>query len=128
VDGTLLDTWASQKSFHPNDEHPPTGSEIGRNVESEFRGQKRTKETHASTTDPDARLVRKKGKEAKLSYSAIVLMENRSGLLGDAPRIDGASRHRATDGRGKFMTTASVLAPRPNEAVSGQLPPTLTPL
>lgn len=84
VDGTLLEAWASQKSFRPKDEDPTSSGGVGRNVEADFRGQKRSNETHASTTDPDARLARKKGKEARLSYCASVLMENRNGLLVDA--------------------------------------------
>lgn len=74
VDGTLLEAWASHKSFRPKDGSGGDGSD--------FHGQTRTNDTHASTTDPDARLMRKgAGKEAKLSYHANVLMENRNGLL-----------------------------------------------
>jgi len=79
VDGTLIEAWASQKSFRRNDGrgNPP---EAGRGVN--FHGEKRKNETHESTTDPDARLFRKsKGSEAKLSYLGHVLMENRNGLL-----------------------------------------------
>ena len=76
VDGTLLDAWASHKSFRPKD----PGDDAGDG--SDFRGKKRSNDTHASTTDPDARLMRKgKGKEAKLSYLANALMENRHGLF-----------------------------------------------
>jgi hypothetical protein len=58
VDGTLLEAWASTKSFRPKDgSGPPPGA--GRNGEQDFHGQKRSNETHASTTDPDARLTRK---------------------------------------------------------------------
>jgi transposase len=92
VDGTLLEAWASQKSFRPKDEDPTDRSGIGRNVESDFRGEKRSNETHASTTDPDARLARKKGKEARLYYCASVLMENRSGLLIDAEATHATGR------------------------------------
>jgi len=75
VDGTLLEAWASHKSFRPKDDH---GGGDGDN----FRGQPRSNDTHASTTDPDARLIRKgQGKEAKLSYLANSLMENRHGLV-----------------------------------------------
>ena len=74
VDGTLLEAWASHKSFRPKDGSGDDGDD--------FHGQKRGNDTHASTTDPDARLIRKgKGKEAKLSYLANALMENRNGLL-----------------------------------------------
>ncbi|OPY86254.1 MAG: Transposase DDE domain protein [Syntrophaceae bacterium PtaU1.Bin231] len=79
VDGTLLDSWASLKSFKPRDGAPPTGE--SRNPEVDFKGQRRSNETHASTTDPQAKLMRKgSGKEAKLGWLANVLMENRSGL------------------------------------------------
>lgn len=70
VDGTLIEAWASMKSVKPRDgagEPPENGG--GRNAEADFHGQKRTNETHASTTDPDARLYKKgKGKEAKLCF------------------------------------------------------------
>jgi transposase len=74
VDGTLLEAWASHKSFRPRDGSGDDGDD--------FHGEKRSNDTHVSTTDPDARLIRKsKGKEAKLSYLANALMENRHGLL-----------------------------------------------
>lgn len=85
VDGTLIEAWASMKSFKRKDglDEPPSGG--GRNEEADFHGQKRSNETHASTTDRDARLFRKgKGKEAKLSFMGHGLMENRHGLLVDA--------------------------------------------
>ena len=86
VDGTLIEAWASMKSVRPKDgsgEPPAPGG--GRNVEADFHGQKRSNETHASTTDPDARLYRKgKGKETKLCFIGHGLMENRHGLLVDA--------------------------------------------
>lgn len=83
VDGTLLEAWASLKSFRPRDEQdPPAGT--GRNPERDFRGTPRKNETHASTTDPEARLYTKsKGQAAKLCFMAHALMENRSGLLLD---------------------------------------------
>jgi transposase len=86
VDGTLIEAWASMKSFKPSDgsgeEPPPSG---GRNAEADFHGLKRSNETHRSTTDPEARLYKKgAGKEAKLCFLGHGLMENRSGLLVDA--------------------------------------------
>ncbi len=85
VDGTLLEAWASQKSFRPKDEEPGTGGEQGRNADVDFHKVKRSNETHASTTDPDARLAKKaKGQEARLSYQGNVLMDNRHGLVVDA--------------------------------------------
>lgn len=81
VDGTLLDAWASHQSFRPKDAPPPppTG---GRNPSLDFRGERRSNVTHASTTDPDARLARKSNHgAARLSYQASVLMDNRHGLV-----------------------------------------------
>jgi transposase len=88
VDGTLLKAWASMKSFRPKDGggSPP---DAGRNGERDFRGEKRSNETHASTTDPDARLYRKgNGRESVLCYLGHALMENRNGLA-----VAGAVTH-----------------------------------
>src|SRR5258708_15868707 len=86
VDGTLIEAWASMKSFKPTDgpnEPPSDGG--GRNQETDFHGQRRSNETHTSTTDPEARLYRKgPGKEAKLCFMGHALMENRNGLIVDA--------------------------------------------
>ncbi len=91
VDGTLVEAWASMKSFkpkldegeRPDDGAPPPGA--GRNAEVDFRGERRTNETHASTTDPDARLFRKsRGTGAVLCFMGHALMENRNGLVVDA--------------------------------------------
>jgi transposase len=82
VDGTLIEAWASQKSFKPKagDEAEPPAE--GSNPEVNFRGEKRRNDTHQSTTDPEARLYKKaKGQEAKLGYLGHVLMENRHGLV-----------------------------------------------
>jgi transposase len=79
VDGTLIEAWASHKSFRPKD---GTGKPPGAGGDVDFRGEKRKNQTHESTTDPDARLFTKsRGSEAKLSYMGHVLMENRNGLL-----------------------------------------------
>jgi len=85
VDGTLIEAMASLKSFRRKDEtsedrDPP--DDPG-NPTVDFHGEKRSNETHASTTDPEAKLARKKGKESKMSYSAHALMENRNGLIVD---------------------------------------------
>jgi transposase len=81
VDGTLLEAWASQKSFRPRDEDPPSSSG-GANPSVDFHGERRTNDTHQSTTDPDARLYRKaRGREARLGYLGHLLMEHRSGLI-----------------------------------------------
>src|SRR5215207_1215976 len=84
VDGTLIEAWASMKSFRPKDgSGEPPGP--GRNGERSFHGEKRGNETHASTTDPEARLYRKsRGQASRLCYMGHVLMENRSGLVVEA--------------------------------------------
>jgi IS5 family transposase len=81
VDGTLLEAWASPKSFRPKDgSGEPSGP--GRNGERDFHGERRCNDTHGSTTDPDARLCRKgPGKEARLCFIGHALMENRNGLI-----------------------------------------------
>jgi hypothetical protein len=86
VDGTLLEAWASMKSFVPKDGgEPPSGGIGGRNAERDFHGEKRKNDTHSSTTDPDARLFRKgAGKEAKLCHMGHLMAENRNGLIVDA--------------------------------------------
>jgi len=78
VDGTLLEAWASQKSFRPKEQAGPGDTPR----EANFHGQRRSNDTHQSTTDPDCRLYKKsQGSEAKLSYLGHVVMENRNGLL-----------------------------------------------
>lgn len=93
VDGTLIEAWASMKSFKSKaagtdaggDAAPPSGPAGGRNADADFHGEKRSNATHASTTDPAARLYRKgQGKEAKLCFMGHGLMENRNGLIVDA--------------------------------------------
>ncbi len=82
VDGTLIEAWAGAKSFKPKDGPPPA---LGRSRRSQFpRRAPRTNDTHASTTDPEAKSARKgKGKEAKLCFGGHALMENRNGLCVD---------------------------------------------
>jgi transposase len=94
VDGTLIEAWASLKSLEPRDggdsNEPPTG---GRNAEVDFRGEKRSNQTHVSTSDPDAMLYRKgPGMEAKLCFIGHALMENRHGLFVDT-RLTRVSGH-----------------------------------
>ena len=85
VDGTLLEAWASTKSFQPKDEKPSSPPDDPGNPTVNFRGEKRSNQTHESKTDPDALLARKsEGKESKLSYSGNLLVENRNGLIVDA--------------------------------------------
>ena len=84
VDGTQLDAWASLKSVRPKDDGAggPRGS--GRNPNVDYKGQRRTNDTHVSKTDPDAKLVRKSnGEAAKPRYAGHVVMENRNGLVVD---------------------------------------------
>jgi transposase len=86
VDGTLIEAWASQKSFRPKDGSDDSG-------EGGFRGQKRRNDTHRSTTDPEAKLYRKSnGQEAKLSYLGHVLIDNRHGLAVDATLTEANGR------------------------------------
>lgn len=90
VDGTLIEAWASQKSFQRKDG--------GDDQPGEFRGQQRRNETHASKTDPEAKLYRKgNGQEAKLGYLGHVLMDNRHGLITDAllTQADGTAERDA---------------------------------
>ena len=83
VDGTLIEAWASHKSFKPKSGGGPDGG--GRDPEVDFKGEKRSNETHESTTDSEARLYKKaEGQAAKLCYKAHGLMENRNGLSVDA--------------------------------------------
>jgi transposase len=111
VDGTLIEAWASMKSFRPKvsqDDGPPADppSSGRRNAEVDFKGQKRSNETHQSTTDPEARLYRKgSGMEAKLCFLGHVLMENRSGLIMDA-------RLTQADGHGERCAALSMIEPR----------------
>jgi transposase len=122
VDGTLIEAWASQKSFRPKD-----GSDDGDG--SNFHGQKRKNDTHASVTDPDSRLYRKAaGREAKLCYMGHAVMENRNALAvagsvshatGTAERrssetllkrIRKKAKHRITAGEDKAYDTADHVA------------------
>ena len=85
VDGTLLEAWASHKSFKPKDQPPSEPPSGGRNTEVAWHGQKRSNDTHASTTDPEARLYRKSSNTAaRLCYSGHLLLEHRSALIVDA--------------------------------------------
>jgi len=82
VDGTLIEAWASQKSFRRKDETRVPPDDDPGNPTVDFHGEKRGNETHESVTDPDARLARKSsGQEAKLAYGGNVLIENRNGLV-----------------------------------------------
>ena len=90
VDGTLIEAWASQKSFQKNDG--------GDDQPGQFRGEKRTNETHESKTDPEARLYRKgNGQEAKFCCLGHMLMEGRHGLIVDAmlTQADGTAERDA---------------------------------
>jgi len=131
VDGTLIEAAASIKSFRPKQaaaQHQkhrhnrsrrgPQDPGAGRNEDVNFRGERRSNDTHASTTDPDARLARIKGKEAKLSYRGHILVENRHGLIVDCQltRATGTTepeaaalmlgRERTRRGRGSMTVGA----------------------
>ena len=127
VDGTLIDAWASMKSFRRKDgqDEPPSGP--GRNAERDFRGDKRSNETHASTTDPDARLYRKSsGQPSRLCFMGHLLIENRNGLIVDVRTTHATGRaereaaeamiaaavrgHRATLGADKAYDAAEHIA------------------
>jgi transposase len=85
VDGTLLEAWASPKSFQPKEGKPSPPPDDPGNPTVNFRGERRSNRTHESKTDPEALLARKSvGKESKLSYSGNLLVENRNGLIVDA--------------------------------------------
>ena len=112
VDGTLIEAWASMKSFCPKDGGDDEGPGPGRNGERDFHGERRNNATHESTTDPDARLYRKgNGRESKLCFMGHAFMENRNGLAvgggvtlatGTAERdaaLDMADNHRPMDGK-----------------------------
>src|SRR6266481_8099538 len=93
VDGTLIEAWASHKSFKPKDGDKDDDG-------SNFHGQKRKTDTHASTSDPDAKLYRKAaGREARLSYMGHAVMENRNGLAiaGTVSQADGTAERRASE-------------------------------
>src|SRR5438552_10080146 len=82
VDGTLLEAWASVKSYQRKDAKNAVPPDDPGNATVDFHGEKRSNQTHASKTDPDAKMARKgKGKEAKLSYNGNLLVENRNGLI-----------------------------------------------
>lgn len=98
VDGTLVEAWASLKSFKRKDASPQEPPDDAGNPTVNFHGERRSNATHQSTTDPEARLAKKgAGKEAKLCYSANALMENRHALLVDfqVEPADGYAERRA---------------------------------
>ena len=101
MDGTLIEAWASQKSFRPKD---GSGDDDGG---ADFHGQKRKNDTHASTSDPDSRLYRKAaGREAKLCYMGHATMENRHGLavVGIVTHANGTAERRASEVKLKAKT------------------------
>jgi IS5 family transposase len=108
VDGTLLEAWASHKSFKPKDR--PGGSGSGRNPDVDFPGQQRSNETHQSSTDPEARLARKSdGSPAKLAYAGHLLMEHRNALIVDMELTEAtgyAERDAAIDMLARLPTRA----------------------
>ena len=110
VDGTLLEAWASHKSFKPKDGPDGPGAPAGRNVEVDFHGLKRSNQTHRSTTDPEALLARKSaGTPARLCYAGHLLMENRNALIVDAELTQA-------DGYAERATAIELLARLPRRA------------
>ena len=110
VDGTLLEAWASHKSFKPKDGPGGPATPAGRNVEVDFRGEKRSNQTHRSTTDPEALLARKSaGTPARLCYAGHLLMENRNALIVDAELTQA-------DGYAERATALELLARLPRSA------------
>lgn len=101
VDGTLLQAWASQKSFRPKDGPPDGGGP--RNAPPDFKGQRRKNDSHASTSDPDSRLYRKGNTGAQLSFQGHVLMEHRSGLVRGAC-VSQATGHGERDSALRLLT------------------------
>jgi len=100
VDGTLIQAWASHKSFQPKDKRDGDEDDTGPGDGEDFHGQKRRNETHASTTDPDSKLYRKSaGQEAKLAYLGHAVMENRSGLAvaGQVSEANGTAERRCSE-------------------------------
>jgi transposase len=88
VDGTLIEAWASQKSFQRKDENQAPPPDDPGNPTVDFHGEKRSNDTHQSTTDPEARLARKSsGHESKLAHCGNVLIENRNGLVVDTELV-----------------------------------------
>ena len=111
VDGTLLEAWAGLKSFKRKDQPGPPPDDPG-NPTVNFHGERRSNQTHASTTDPDSRLFKKaKGHEAKLAYLGEVLMENRHGLVVDACVIPAT-------GTGEREAAISLIAGLPRRRVT----------
>ena len=114
VDGTLLEAWASMKSFRPKDGGGRPGGG-GRNAEADFHGEKRSNATHQSSTDPQARLYRKgQGQEAKLCYLGHALMDNCHGLIVDTRTTEAGGR--AEREAGLATSSASRTAPRSSHA------------
>lgn len=99
VDGTFLEAWASHKSFKRKDDSDDKGGPSGRNLSVDFQGEKRANDTHASTTDPDARLRRKGGDGAKLVHHGHLLTENRHGLVvaAEVTRAEGNAEVEAAE-------------------------------
>ena len=98
VDGTLIEAWASMKSFRPKGDGGGEDPLAGRNAERDFRGERRSNATHASETDPDARLYRKaNGQSSRLCYMGHLLMENANALIVDAAltRAGGTAEREA---------------------------------
>src|SRR6266850_5883134 len=105
VDGTLIEAWASQKSFKKKEDEGGKGTGGGgRNAEVDFRGEKRLNQTHESTTDPQARLYRKaRGHEAKLAYLGHVVIENRNALVVGCEVTEALGQHMEREAAARLM-------------------------
>ena len=116
VDGTLIEAWASQKSFRPKDNGSAPPADDPGNPTVDFHGEKRSNDTHQSTTDPESRLARKSGgHEAKLAFCGNVMIENRNGLVVDTElmQCSGTAEREAavrmvnrTEGNGRITVAA----------------------
>jgi transposase len=116
VDGTMIEAWASQKSFRAkdgSDDDKPAG---GRNSQPDFRGQQRRNDTHQSTTDPQARLYRKgPNQEAKLAYLGHVVIENRNALVVGCEVTEALGQHMEREAAARLLADI----PRSNRATAG---------
>ena len=113
VDGTVLEAWASLKSFQRKDAGPTPPPDDPGNPTVNFHGETRKNDTHASTTDPDAQLYRKgQGKEAKLAYLGHVLLDNRHGLVANVCAT-------AATGTGEWEAALLMLAEAPHATTVG---------
>ncbi len=107
VDGTLIEAWASQKSFKPKGSKDDEGGGGPRNPDVNFRGEKRRNQTHESTTDPQARLYRKAhGHEAKLAYLGHVVIENKNAIVVGCEVTEALGSHMEREAAARLLADA----------------------